>query len=46
MNLHITNEANEDGKNYIRNKMFEFNSMHFPDRCYLHPSIRMQPGNN
>lgn len=32
MNLHIINEANEDGKNYIRNKMFEFNSMHFPDQ--------------
>ncbi|MDQ6419330.1 GNAT family N-acetyltransferase [Paenibacillus sp. LHD-117] len=32
MELHISYELNNDGKTYIRNKMFEFNSMHFPDR--------------
>lgn len=31
MDLYISNELNSADKNYVRNKMIEFNLMHFPD---------------
>ncbi|NUU64305.1 GNAT family N-acetyltransferase [Paenibacillus agri] len=31
MNLHIHNESNSAHQSYIKNKIFEFNMLHFPD---------------
>jgi len=31
MELHITNEASDASKQYVRNKLIEFNLKHFPD---------------
>jgi len=31
MELHISNESNNEDKMYVRNKMIEFNLKHFPD---------------
>ncbi|KKO54891.1 GNAT family N-acetyltransferase [Paenibacillus sp. DMB20] len=31
MALHIINENNDELKNYVRNKIFEYNMKHFPD---------------
>lgn len=31
MELYISNERNSAAKSYVRDKMFEFNSMHFPE---------------
>lgn len=31
MDLYLSNELNNNDKNYVRNKMIEFNLKHFPD---------------